>query len=158
METSSAPLPLHLDYANRTNLSEAAKWAKFLAILGFIMCGILFIMAFFIGSILTAISGIGNLSGMGELEGSPGPSFFQGATLTIFYILIALLYVLPCLFLYRFADKMQTAIKTEDPTALNLSFQNLKSLFKFMGILTIVVLSFYFLVILVSVIALASVF
>jgi hypothetical protein len=40
---------------------------------------------------------------------------------------------------------MQRALRNNDQTSLNASLGNLKSCFKFVGILTIVVLSFYFL-------------
>jgi uncharacterized membrane protein (DUF485 family) len=53
------------------------------------------------------------------------------------------LYFFPCLFLFRFASKMKHALAANDQAQLNTSFQNLKSLFRFVGILTIIFLAFY---------------
>ena len=40
-----------IDQSSRAHLSEAAKWAKFLAIVGFVMCGLIVVMAIFFGSV-----------------------------------------------------------------------------------------------------------
>jgi len=62
----------------------------------------------------------------------------MGAFVSVFYILMALLYFFPCLYLFNFASKMQIALRNNDQDHLNESFKNLKSTFRFVGILTIV--------------------
>ena len=42
---------LKIDRPVATNLSEAAKWGKFLGIMGFIFCGLMVIIGFFAGTI-----------------------------------------------------------------------------------------------------------
>ena len=59
---------------------------------------------------------------------------------------IMLIYFFPCLYLFKFATKMQVALRNNDQDTLNVSFENLKSCFKFMGIFTIICLSLYGLV------------
>ncbi len=79
-----------------------------------------------------------------------------GAFLSIVYVLVALLYFFPCLYLFRFSTRMQTSIRSNDQRLLNSSFSNLKSCFKFMGILTIVVLACYFLALIGGIVAAVS--
>lgn len=130
---------LQVDQTSISYLSETARWAKFLSIVGFILCGLMLLFAFFIGTILTIISRIGNSDSFNSNMGT-GSAF-----LSAYIIVIALLYFFPCLYLFNFSMKMQNALRTNDQTSLNAAFGNLKSCFKFVGILTIIVLSFYLL-------------
>jgi hypothetical protein len=134
---------LSIDTPIRSHLSETARWAKFLAILGFIFCGL-----FVIGGIIFAVSYNSYSSynsdyGDQRILGSLGPA------VAIFYILGALLYFFPCLFLFRFAGKMKTALAANSQQDLTDSFQNLKKLYRFIGILTIIVISLYLILFLI---------
>jgi len=80
----------------------------------------------------------------------------MGVIVTIFYIGIAILFFFPYFFLFRFATRMKTALNTNDQLTLNTSFQNLKIMFRYVGILTIVMLSFYALAILMMIIIAAT--
>lgn len=132
---------LQIDRPVATNLREAAKWGKFLGIMGFIFCGLLVIIGFFAGTIFSrAFSQMGGDMKMG-----------MGSFMTIIYILIAILYFFPCLYLFNFSTKMQRALQENDQGSLADSFKNLKSCFKFLGIMTIVILAFYVLAIIVAI-------
>src|SRR4030095_6844931 len=141
-----------IDQSSRVHLSEAAKWAKFLAIVGFVLCGLIVVAAIFAGSFFAMMSNTYNdgYSSSAKLTG------VVGVFITIFYIGIAILFFLPYLFLFRFATRMKTALNTNDQLTLNTSFQNLKIMFRYVGILTIVMLSFYALAILMVIITAAS--
>lgn len=115
-------------------LSETAKWAKFIAIVGFVMTGLLVIFSLFAGSIMTYYS---------NAMGGAGMPSMMGGFLTVIYLLMALLFFFPYLYLYNFASKMQVALRSSDQETLSKSFANLKSCFKFVGIVTIVCLAFY---------------
>src|SRR5262249_19193552 len=128
-------------------LSETAKWAKFLSVLGFIFCGLIVLVALFAGSFIASSF---------NRFGTEGLTFFSGAVVSFFYVLIAVLYFFPCLFLFRFATKMQVALRNNDQELLNTSFRNLRGFYRFVGILTIVLLSFYVLVLIVVVIGAAA--
>ncbi|MBS1666177.1 MAG: hypothetical protein JST58_02260 [Bacteroidetes bacterium] len=141
---------LQIDQQTNSYLGETAKWTKFLSILGFIFCGIFVIVGIFFGSVIGALFS-GKLPGA-EMSSAPGAGGF-GALFAIIYILLALLYFFPCFYLYNFSSKMQIALRNNDQSQLNNSFKNLKSCFKFLGILTIVILSFYVLAIIFSIIA-----
>jgi hypothetical protein len=82
-----------------------------------------------------------------------GFSSVGAGSITLVYVLIGLLYFFPCLYLFNFSSKMQIALRNNDQELLNQSFKNLKSCFKFIGILTIIVISIYLLVIIVSIAA-----
>ena len=49
----------------------------------------------------------------------------------------------PLLFLLRFANKMRFALAGNDQQALNTSVQNLKICFRYVGIITIIILALY---------------
>jgi uncharacterized membrane protein len=136
-----------IDQSSRTHLSEAAKWAKFLAIVGFVMCGLIVVIAIFAGSFLAMMSNPYNEGYRGSARLTQG----MGVIVTILYIGIAILFFFPYLFLFRFATRMKAALNTNDQLTLNTSFQNLKIMFRYVGILTIVMLSFYALIILMAI-------
>jgi membrane protein YqaA with SNARE-associated domain len=121
-------------------LKETAKWANFLAIMGFIGIGLMVVLAFFMGTVLSSL---------------PNASFLPitGPIMTVLYLLMAVLYFFPVLYLYRFADKMKAALARKEEAVLTDAFMNLKSHYKFIGVLTIVMLSFYALGILFALIA-----
>jgi hypothetical protein len=140
---STSLFDLHIDHQSSAFLHEASRWAKFLAIVGFVFCGLLAIVALFAGSMLGSIM---------DRFGSPASGFFGGAFFTIIYLGVALLYFFPCLYLYRFGSKAQIAMKNNDNDQMTNSFRNLKSCFRFLGILTIIMLSFYVLALIFGVI------
>ena len=127
---------LGFDQSIKSHLAEAARWAKFLAIVGFVLCGLIVILSFFMGTILSSMGSYNDSDDVGLGAG-------LGVFVTIFYLAIGVLYFFPCLFLFRFAVNMTAALNTNDQLNLNRSFQNLKIMFRYVGILTIVVLSLY---------------
>ncbi len=141
-QTQDSPLfGLAIDPIIKTHLSETARWGKFLAIVGFIMCGLIIV-----GGITLATT-VGNME---RTYGSDiGPSFGRtfGPAFIVVYIIVAIIYFFPCLFLLRFSNKMKTALAADSQADLTLSFQNLKVLFRYVGILTIILLAIYLLAI-----------
>jgi len=129
---------LQLDHPSTAHLGEAAKWAKFLAIIGFVFCGLMIVVALFAGSIMGAM-----MSSMG----SGAASMFGSGFITVIYLVLTAIYFFPCLFLYRFATQMQIALHNNEQGRLQTSFKNLKSCFRFLGILFIIVIGMYVLMI-----------
>jgi hypothetical protein len=126
-------------------LSESAKWGKFLAIMGFIFCGITVVLAFFLPVFLTQLPPYNTM-----------PSEFNSGmkvSMTILYLLLALLFFFPCFYLYKFSVKMQTAVKLVSQENFDESLMNLKSILKFYGIFTIIILSLYALVFIIAILA-----
>jgi hypothetical protein len=131
---------LQVDGSNIPYLNEAAKWAKFLAVLGFIICALLILTAVFAGTFLA--SSFSQVDSELSSLGSIGSGF-----ITVWFLLVALLYFFPSFYLFNFASKMQTALRNNDQINLNNAFKNLKSCFKFWGVLFFMILSFFSLVI-----------
>lgn len=121
-------------------LSEAARWAKFLAIMGFIACGIMVVagmlmaIAYFFMNHVPARYGYS-----GRAINTAGRSGFTG----VVYLGGAVLYLFRCLYLYRFAVKMRSGLHERSQDELNESFTNLKKMFRYNGILTIVLVLLY---------------
>lgn len=90
---------LQVDDIASAHLRETAKWAKFLSILGFILSACLVVFGLFAGSILT------NFSKMGD-PGGAGAGIIGAGMLSVIYIVIAAIYIMLSLYLYRFATKM----------------------------------------------------
>lgn len=131
-ENPSNLFDLHVDQHSSAFLLETARWARFLAIIGFIGCGFGFVFSIFGGSYLA-----GNYA-----RTMGGQGMVNGVFVSFFYIVVVLLYFFPFLYLYNFSSKMREAIRSNDQQLLNISFRNLKSYFKFLGILTIICLAF----------------
>ena len=129
---------LQINSIAENHLTEIAKWGKFLAIVGFIFSGIMVIIAFAVGRNMEKLSGNNSAYNAGVSAG-----------VTIFYLIIAVLMFFPFLFLYKFSVKMQQALRSISQEAFEMSFQNLKTMFKFQGILAIIVLIIWVLALLV---------
>lgn len=128
---------LSIDPVIKSHWAETARWGKFLAIVGFVVCGLVAIG----GIVLASTVGTVDRTYSNDMGSAFGKTF--GSALIVVYLIIAVLYFFPCLFLLRFSNKMKTALAADNQNELTLSFQNLKVMFRYVGILMIVVLSFY---------------
>ncbi len=137
---------VRLTDAAREFLRETAKWAHFLSIVGFVFLGLMVIFALFVGSMMSTIGAMGGVSS------DMGMSSF----LTVFYLLFAALYFFPIYYLFKFAANTRHALAINDEATLENALGYLKSHYKFMGILTIVLIALYILAIAFTVLAGAS--
>lgn len=122
---------LSLTTAAKAFLKESAGWTKFISIVGFVFLGLLVLIALFAGAFL------------GEMMGNSGMGAMGGAVVTVIYLLIAALYFFPIYYLFQFSSKMKAALQTQNSEFLEQAFSNLKSHYKFMGILLIIALALY---------------
>ncbi len=120
-------------------LSEISKWSYFLSILGFIGVGLMVLLGIFVGF----------FSGLNSLGGSSNTLYNFGYSMGIgfFYIVLALVYLFPILYLFRFSKRMKSALKLNNNEDFRIAFSNLKSHYKYMGIFVIVIISIYILII-----------
>lgn len=135
-------------------LRETAKWARFLSIVGFIFIGLyvlLALMMFAMGGAMDAASE--NMDGMGGMGmmGAVG-----GAAMGVLYLICALIYFFPILYLYRFASNTLSALDSNNTDQLTNGLENLKSHYKFMGILMCIALIFIALGMLLMFVGLAA--
>ena len=120
-------------------LIYAAKWASFLAIVGFVTLGLLILGGLIMFLIGSQFSGV--------LGGAPIAMF------ALIYIGMAAIYFFPIYYLFLFGQKIKKAVKSTNQNDLDAGLENLKSCFKFLGIFTIVILSLYILMFLVAIVA-----
>lgn len=116
-------------------LLEAAKWANLIAILGFIGIGLMVIISFFTGALFSFFP---------MNHGTPIPSA-MGGVITVMYLALSIVYFFPVYYLYCFASKTKQAIRNSDNLAIQKAFSYLKSHYKFLGILSIIMIGMYFL-------------
>jgi hypothetical protein len=135
-QTTESLITVNSDIKNY--LLETAKWCKFLAIVGYVGMGLLVLLGIFFMVGLSIFSSISQLG-------------FPMGIFGFIYIIIALIYYFPISYMHKFSIKLSSGLKSGDQQSVNSGFENLKSLFKFMGILTIVVLSMYALILIVAV-------
>jgi len=123
---------LYVDNTGQQHLKETARWARFLAIVGFVMTGFIVLAAIFAGSIFSTLS-----------SAAPELSIFPTAGITVTYLIVAGLYFFPCLFLFQSSQKLTLALQSGSSEELTLAFEKLKSFFRFVGIMTLVVVGLY---------------
>ncbi|MEI8047841.1 MAG: hypothetical protein WCI92_10725 [Bacteroidota bacterium] len=146
-QSSTNVLPELLQFTSESvvYLLKAAKWGKFLAILGFVVTG------------LCIVSGIGMIFVINRIPEDMLPlnMSFSPQIVIVFYILFAGIYTIPVFFLNSFSNNAIRAINLSDSAVLTTSIKNLKNLFVFVGVSTIVILSLYTIILIVVGIAAA---
>jgi hypothetical protein len=138
METNLEIRKIEIENETLKYLNTARKWAMFLAIIGFIFLGLIIVIGLIAGTFLTAFN-----SGEKSL-GIPESLMF------IPVLLVALLYFFPVLFLFRFSKHTSHAIQTLDKMEFHKAIKNLKSYFAYIGIMIIVVFTFYIAVLIIA--------
>ncbi|MDQ1161675.1 small-conductance mechanosensitive channel [Chryseobacterium sp. SORGH_AS 447] len=121
---------LRINAAAKSFLGEAAKWTTYLSILGYIGIGFMVLAAIVLFAVGSSIS-------MGPMAG--------GIWMGVFYLALAAFYFIPINLLYKFSSNMKTALHSNDQASLVKAFEYLKSHYKFIGILTIVLIGIYIL-------------
>ncbi len=112
------------------HLSVICKWAKFLAIIGIIFICLGFISMLLAGGAMATLLASSTV-GMGAAI---------GPMITIGFLLIIAMYFVPVLYLYRFSNKTKQGIQFTNQELLNGGMNNFRKFWKFVGILTIVLL------------------
>ena len=134
---SSSTEDMRISAASKDFLLNASKWANFMAIVGFVMLGLMVIGALFMVGAAASYSRYGMGLSMGAMA--------------VAYILAAVLYFFPTYYLFLFARKIKDGFERGSEEDITKGFENLKSMFKFVGILTIVVLGLYALMFLMAI-------
>ncbi len=139
---SSPDVPKEIPQLTDVSVSfilKAAKWGKFLAILGFIVNGLMLIAGIIMGFVLNILPD----------EMIPLNLPFSPGVLSAIYVLIAVIYIIPVIFLNNFCNQAIKAVQLSSTESMSSSLKNLKNLFVFAGISTIVVLTLYTLMLIV---------
>jgi len=130
MEENQSFLELQVDQTAAKNLSDVARWARFLSITGFVCMSLMVIFFVSMQSRLAAamsqiVPGFSDLNGIGVL-------------LTII-IIAAVVGCLLLYFLFRGSSLIKRGIETKNQEVFNSGLASLKAYFTMYGILAIIV-------------------
>ena len=114
----------------KRDLLSAAKWTKFLCIVGCVGVVIIVLLAIFMMFSGTMVSKI--------FAGTP-----LGAAVGFLYLIIAAIYIYPLMKGFQFANATKAACLSNDEQQLARGIAGLNDLLKFIGILTIIILVLY---------------
>lgn len=119
---------LVLEVQAEVYLRETRKWTKFFAILGFIFIGLMVVMSigmFAASSMMSAYTP------------------FPMGGVAFFYLIMIGLYFFPIYYLLQFSNKAKEALMSRSSQMLTEAMGYIKSHYKFVGIMTIVMLALY---------------
>ena len=125
-----------LDPESKRLLMNTAKWAKFLSVVGFVVFGI------FIVAILSMVIMISATNSYME-HTSHSYGYISGTASWVFIctsIVLALVYLIPIYFLYKFSVSMKQAIPLNNQVELVDAFRYLSKHYTFIGVLTLAIL------------------
>ncbi len=107
------------------HLASIRKWTLFLAIMGFIGSGFLLLTGLFFGLFSKFVP---SSDGLGQLP---------GLLIMVLYVIIAILYLFPSLFLLKFSSRVKQALAQPLPETLAEALQYLRFFFTFFGAMAI---------------------
>ncbi len=113
-------------------LDVVRKWAMFLSIIGFILIGFLVFAGFSMGLFM-------------QYADQPLVTGVPSMLIGLIYLVFAIIYFFPVLYLYRFAKSAKIGIEHRDIEWIEDAFKNLKTHYLLFGVFTIVGICFYFL-------------
>lgn len=118
---------LRINQSIKVALDSITKWAKFISIVGYI------------GLAAMVMAGLAIILSSCSSNYGASPVLAVG----LVYVVMAALYFFPVHSLFKFAINMRTALRSDNQDKFNAGFINLASNFKFVGKMTIVILSIY---------------
>lgn len=137
------PVKLVVSEVIRSHIYETTKWTKFLGIAGFVFSAFIMLAALSIGAVLNTpqvSQALGPLASLGQVG------------IFMIYAVIAVLYFYPSLLMYKFSSKARQGILYGDQLALEESMEKIKQIFKFYGIITLVIVVIYLMIFLFAII------
>lgn len=131
VETTSQP-QLIVTEEMRSYIYDLAKWANFLAIVGFVIASFMLLAALTVG---TAMNTSPEIKAMMGALGNIGST-----AITIVFIAYGLFIFYPSVLLFKYARKAKLGVLYGEQENLNEAFSALKSLFRFWGIMVIILI------------------
>jgi len=121
---------LTIDSNGRFFLAEAARWSRFMSILGFVFL--------VLGTIASLFMVAGVALGTAIAAGG-----ISSTLIGFVYLAFLGLYFVPLYYLYQFGTKTKHALEDNNQAALTESLRFLRAHYRFIGIFTIVILALY---------------
>ena len=122
---------IEIDQKGLKNLNTIRKWTMFLAVSGFIFLGLMITIGAITGIFLSAFKADQTSAGFAETY------------MLLFFLVLAIACFFPLFYLFRFSKYTTHAVNNLDKQELYEAIQNLKHFFVYLGILIIIVLTFY---------------
>lgn len=119
-----------IDDVAQSHMMETARWGKFLAIVGFIFLG------------LVILFGLFSIAGASSLSRAFGGSA-SIASIFIIYIIVAGIYFYPTFALLKFSRMMKPALAHRNQQMFNDALGYLKNMFRYIGIVVLIMLVIY---------------
>lgn len=129
---------LTIDPASKSHLTDIVRWAKFIAIVGFVFCAIIILLGFVMESTYSQMYN-SRYEGL-DLDRNTKSA---GITMAVLCFIMAIVCFFPFLFLLQFSSKMRSALVSNDQDTLNNAFQKLKNTLRYVGVLMIILLLFF---------------
>lgn len=127
--------PIEVTEAMLGSLKATRPWVKFLAIV------------WFVGLIIAVLFGLAMITGIYGGFSTPGMPKSFTKVFGVFYIVMALVYVMPILYLYRYAKAIAGLGSSTEMATFEEALKQQKSFWKYLGIYIIVVVVLYVLLI-----------
>jgi hypothetical protein len=124
----------------RSYIYDMARWANFLGIVGFVISAFMLLAALTIGPAMKANPELSKMLGQfGAMDST---------TFTIVFLMYGLAFFYPSFLMVRYAAKAKAGVLYGEQLSLNDAMGKLKSLFKYFGILAIILIALYMMAIL----------
>jgi len=124
-------------------LGIVRKWTKFISVVMFIMVGMMVLAGIFTGFAMNLVNSMAIQS----------PMPFPWILFSVFYILMALVYFFPVLYLYRFSQYLGNALSMRSTDELTTALMFLKKHYHFIGVLIIIMIVMMVLFFFIAIIA-----
>lgn len=146
---------MKLNEEDKFNLVSGAKWAEFLSIVMFVCIGLVVAVCVLVmlGALFAGVSA----NDFGSPYGSIGHlQTAMMAPIMFAYAVIYLIYLIPAVYLYRFARKTKSAVAAGNEVEMTEAFRNLRGSLKVSGIMVIVGIVLAFLMVIAMIIMAAA--
>lgn len=117
-------------------LGDASPWMKFISILGFIFSGLMVIIAF-ASLAMPSVNSIGFLS-------------------FIIYLIAGIVMILPNIYLFNYAKKINQYIESDDTDKIETAFEMQKKYWQYVGICAIIYLAIISIVVLAGILGILT--
>ena len=124
------PAPPVITSAMMEYLKQTKPWVRFISILGFIGTGFLLLLGLFL------------VLGASVLSSRFGSAFggVPAALIGLIYLVLGAFYILPAVFLFRYASGIQKALTVDLMSGVEDALRSQKSFWRFVGVLMLILL------------------
>ncbi len=117
---------IELSHEAISHVKKLTRWTFFLSILGFIYMGFIVLAGFSFGFIMESL---------GRQRGANTP---PSLLIGLIYVVIAILYFFPLLYLYKFSVSAKQSVQTSSTLEFTAALKYLTSHYTYLGVLAIV--------------------